>query len=61
MEETGEKLTDRSVTVDIFDDTFEVNVKGDILIVDLIDILKTLMEELLDELESSVNSGSNLH
>ena len=61
MEEVGEKPTDRSVTLDIFDDTFEVNVKGDILIIDLIDILKTLMEELLDELESNADSGSKLH
>lgn len=61
MEETGEKPTDRSVTVDIFEDSFEVKIKGDILIIDLIDILRTLMEELIDELESSLESGSNLH
>lgn len=57
----NEEPTKRSMTVDIFEDTFEVTVKGDILIIDLIDILKTLMEELLDELESSADSGSKLH
>ena len=61
MEETGEKPTDRSLTVDIFEDNFEVTVKGDILIIDLIDFLKTLMEELIDELESQIESGSKFH
>ena len=57
----NEEPTKRSMTVDIFEDTSEVTVKGDILIIDLIDILKTLMEELLDELESSADSGSKFH
>lgn len=62
MEETGEKLT-KTVMITINKDTFEVDVTGDLLILDLLDILKTLMEDLLDELEekSAGTSNSKMH
>lgn len=62
MEETGEKLT-KTVTITINKDNFEVDVVGELLILDLLDILKTLMEDLLDELEekSAGTSNSKMH
>lgn len=62
MANRGEKPTDvRTVTITINEDNFEVDVVGDLLIVDLMDILKTLMEDLLDELEEKTIGTSKMH
>lgn len=60
MEEVGEKLT-KTVTITINEDNFEVDVVGDLLILDLLDILKTLMEDLVDELEHKSAGTSKMH
>lgn len=60
MEETGEKLT-KTVLITIHKDNFEVDVVGDIPVVDLLDILKVLMEDLIDELENHSSDSSKMH
>ena len=62
MEKAGEKPTDvRTVLITINEDNFQVDVTGDLLILDLMDILKTLMEDLLDELEQKTMGTSKMH
>lgn len=60
MEETGEKLT-KTVLITIHKDNFEVDVVGNIPVVDLLDILKVLMEDLIDELENHSSDSSKMH
>ena len=60
MEEVGEKHT-KTVTITIHEDNFEVDVVGDIPVVDLLDILKVLMEDLIDELEHKSAGTSKMH
>ena len=62
MVKAGEKPTDvRTVLITINEDNFQVDVTGDLLILDLMDILKTLMEDLLDELEQKTMGTSKMH
>ena len=51
----------KTVTITIHDDNFEVDVVGDIPVVDLLDILKVLMEDLIDELENHHSDSSKMH
>ncbi len=60
MEEVGEKHT-KTVLITIHKDNFEVDVVGDIPVVDLLDILKVLMEDLIDELDNHHSDSSKMH
>lgn len=55
------KKDTKTVLITIHKDNFEVDVTGDLLILDLLDILKTLMEDLLDELEQKSAGTSKMH
>lgn len=60
MENRGDTLI-KTVTITIHEDNFEVDVVGDVPVVDLLDILKVLMEDLIDELENHHSDSSKMH